>query len=226
MKESAPRRRRTWRGRRTGSPLPRHVSSAIETGYSLCAGSATPAFWRSSMISLIRSTVSSDIRRISQCVSLITPHRRGGDHVGVARLAREQTHLADQVPLLERGDLLAALDDVGGALLDRDQLGRVVALLHQDLALGDARLGREGGQALGLLVGPRWENSGIAFSRFGSMVAPRLRCHRGGRPAPSEIAARVARSAAGTTLSGGRRCENPCVINPTQPPTTPTRPGA
>ena len=78
-------------------------------------------------------------------------HRGAGDDIGVARPALQQPHLADQVALFDRGDLLAALDDVGRALLDRDQLDRVIALLHQHLALGRARLGGEGRQAVGLL---------------------------------------------------------------------------
>src|SRR5438270_8570510 len=41
------------------------------------------------------------------------PHRRGCDHVGVAGPALEQTHLPDEVPLLQGRDLVAVLDHVG-----------------------------------------------------------------------------------------------------------------
>ena len=112
----------------------------------------TPSCRRLATISLIRSSVSSDIRRISQWVSFIT---RIGE-VAITSALRGSRSIRPISPIrspsFERGDLLAVLDHVGGPLLDRDQLGRVIALLHQDLPLGHARLGRERGQTLRLLV--------------------------------------------------------------------------
>ena len=84
-------------------------------------------------------------------------HRGGCDDVGRALAAGEHPHLPEDVARPQRPDHLAALDHVGGAVLDDDQVVRVVALVHEPLAGGDRRLAREHADRVESLIGQRRE---------------------------------------------------------------------
>src|SRR5829696_879779 len=81
------------------------------------------------------------------------PHRRARHDRRVAQPRLEHAGLAEHVAGAERGEPAAVVEDLRGALLDRDQLRGVVALAQQRRPLLGAVLGCERGDATQLRIG-------------------------------------------------------------------------
>src|SRR3989475_5522662 len=101
------------------------------------------------------------------------PHVALGNDRGVALPLRQHTHLAEEVPGSEIGDVIAVARHLGLPVLDHEQVVRVVALVDEVLAARHLELVDPNGELAPRVVGQRGEER-YRLQAFSVHVPPSL----------------------------------------------------